>query len=296
MVRQCFQTYWERSTNFVCNENILIWTFDRWNLVLQGRPIWYKHLHLDHVRTYIYENHGLEKRSWIPVNFLLIHLFYGPDDILSFLEFPWFVAMKFSLFCLRTLELKESPMSFHWNLEWPQFISRNARMCNRRCLHFIQYDRYALHCVLGSVLNNSNSSTWPTSRIIFLTSHWTGWKLCFVSDLFEEHVDLFGSRSSYPGHEHESSQRASQWDMAIQEVGRPCSLRSALFARDLIRRLQLVAPFYHELFRLQRKSLGFMRGTCFGNRLAHHLCNSLQPVAPFYHLPLYFQRWNSCCH
>ena len=45
----------------------------------------------------------------------------------------------------------------------------------------------------------------------------------------------------------------SQQNVAIQEFGSPCSFRSALFARDLIRRgLQRVAPFYHELFRLQR--------------------------------------------
>ena len=38
MVRQCFLTYWERSPNFVCNESILIRTFERWNLVLQDHP------------------------------------------------------------------------------------------------------------------------------------------------------------------------------------------------------------------------------------------------------------------
>ena len=62
-----------------------------------------------------------------------------------------------------------------------------------------------------------------------------------------------GSRSSQPIHEHESSQLALQRNVAIQEFGSPGSPRSALFARDLIRQsFQRVAPFYHELFRLQR--------------------------------------------
>ena len=42
-------------------------------------------------------------------------------------------------------------------------------------------------------------------------------------------------------------------NVAILELGSPCSPRSALFARDLIRHsLQRVAPFNHDLFRLRR--------------------------------------------
>ena len=57
------QTYWERSTNFVCIENILIQTFDRWNLALQERPNRDKPHHLDHVRAWIYENQHLARND-----------------------------------------------------------------------------------------------------------------------------------------------------------------------------------------------------------------------------------------
>ena len=122
----------------------------------------------------------------------------------------------------------------------------------------------------------------PRPESSALTSHWTGCRLCFVVDLVE------------PFHEHESSQLASQQNVVILEFGSPCSPRSALFARDLIRHsLQQVAPFYHELFRLQRWSWCFHDKNVFGNRLAHYLCEFQQRVAPFYHVP--FQRGDSCC-
>ena len=72
-------------------------------------------------------------------------------------------------------------------------------------------------------------------------------------DLVEEHVDLGGSRFSEPIFERGSSQLASQQNVVILEFGSLCSLRLTLFAHDFIRHgLQRVAPFDHELFRLQR--------------------------------------------
>ena len=51
---------------------------------------------------------------------------------------------------------------------------RFAALSFKRCPHVqwtmpsIQYEKHSLHCVLGSVSNNPNSSTLPTSWIIFL--------------------------------------------------------------------------------------------------------------------------------
>ena len=59
----CFLTYCERSTNFACSESILILTFDRCDLLLQDRPIYDKHLHIDHVRAYNYEKHDLARND-----------------------------------------------------------------------------------------------------------------------------------------------------------------------------------------------------------------------------------------
>ena len=56
---------------------------------------------------------------------------YGPDDSLFFLECGHEVFPSW----LRTLELREGAMNIQWNLDWPQFLSRDAHMYNRRCLH-----------------------------------------------------------------------------------------------------------------------------------------------------------------
>ena len=178
-------------------------------------------------------------------------------------------------------------MKIQWNFDWPLFRSRDARMCNIRCLHS---SMIGMLCTAsqGPSRTVETALRCPRPESCALTSHWTGCRLCFVVDRVEEHVDLGGSRSSWPIHEHESSQLVSQQNVAIQQFGSPCSPRSALIARDLIRHgLQRVAPFYHELFRLQRWSLCFHERNVFGNRLAHYLCDSLQRVAPFYHVPFY---------
>ena len=60
----------------------------------------------------------------------------------------------------------------------------------------LQYDRHSLHCVLGSVSNSSNSSTLPTSLIIFLDVALNGLNAFFVVVLVEEIVGEGGSQSS----------------------------------------------------------------------------------------------------
>ena len=90
----------DRSTNFVCNESILILTFDWWNLVLQDRPIQGKHLHLDHVRAYIYENHDLARNDHGSCkSFVDASLFQIMGQMIFFLlwSFPISVAMRSSL-------------------------------------------------------------------------------------------------------------------------------------------------------------------------------------------------------
>ena len=77
--------------------------------------------------------------------------------------------------------------------------------------------------------------------------------LDFVVDLVEEPIDLGGSQFSESILDRWYSAHASQQNVVILDFGSPCSPRSALFPHDLIRHgLQRVAPFYHEVFRLQR--------------------------------------------
>ena len=71
---------------FVCSEHILVLTFDRWNLVLQDRPIYDKHLHLVHDRAYVYEKHDLAKNDhgflWI-ASWCISFPNYGTDSFFS---------------------------------------------------------------------------------------------------------------------------------------------------------------------------------------------------------------------
>ena len=59
----------------------------------------------------------------------------------------------------------------------------------------LQYDRHALHCVLGPSQTIQTAPRCPLRGFV-LTPHWTGCRLSFVVDLVEEHVDLGGSRFS----------------------------------------------------------------------------------------------------
>ena len=76
------------------------------------------------------------------------------------------------------------------------------------------------------------------------------------------------------------------WQSKYSEIN-VHSPRSALIVRYLARDLrhgrQWVAPFYHDLFRLQRWSLCFHERNVFGRLLARDWCHGKQRVSPFYH-------------
>ena len=153
----------------------------------------------------------------------------------------------------------------------------------------LQYDRHALHCVSGSVSNNSNSSTLPTSLIICfvvaLNGLWalfccrSSWRACrcgwfsifLTNSRTREFLGLFHNRN-----------------VAIQVFGNQCPPRSALIARYLARDLrhgwQRVAPLYHLYQFLHEKNVfrSPENGT-FIFHLTRSLGRTRQRVVPFYH-------------
>ena len=52
-----------------------------------------------------------------------------------FWNFPISVAMKSFLLNYVLWIWRKVQYIFKWHLDWPQFLSRDARMCNGRCLH-----------------------------------------------------------------------------------------------------------------------------------------------------------------
>ena len=112
MVRQCFQTYWERSTNSVCIENILLASCN-------GRILVRKLVHFDTdlfisimlelgcTKFGIDQKNGasLDNPSWC-ISFSN----FGPDDTLSFLELSHICGHEVFPSWLRILELKERPL------------------------------------------------------------------------------------------------------------------------------------------------------------------------------------------
>ena len=103
--------------------------------------------------------------SWIPWHCLFfLHFLIGEPDIFCFLEVYHISGCEVFPSWWRILELKEGPIHIKWNLDWPLFLAKDARMINR--LPSLQYDKHPLHCVMGSVSSNPHSSTLPTSWII----------------------------------------------------------------------------------------------------------------------------------
>ena len=95
---QCFQTYWEKSTNSVCIENILIPSCNGRNPCPQDRPFRYKLLRLDFLSSWNARNSGsFKKRSWIPLKCFLMHLIMGLMILFLLWSFPMSVAMRSSL-------------------------------------------------------------------------------------------------------------------------------------------------------------------------------------------------------
>ena len=177
-------------------------------------------------------------------------------------------------------------MYIQWRLGQPQFLSRDARMCNRRCLHS---NMIGMLCTAsqGPSRTVQTALRCPRPKSFSLSSYWTGCRLCFVVHLVEEHVGEGGSRSSWPIHEHDSSELVSQQNVAIQVFGSQCQPRSALIARDLARDLrhgkQRVSPFYHDVF-LQRWSLWFHERNVIERHLPRDLRRGKQRVSPFCHI------------
>ena len=242
MVRQCLQTYWERSTNFVCSENILI-------LTLQDRPIFRQTSSSRSCSRHGFtKKHDLARNDhgslWI-FSWCISFSNYGPDDILSFLEFSHICGHEvvlldyvFSNWKKVQCTFNETSIGYNFLQEMPACATDDAFspvwwafFALRLRVRLEQFKQLYVAHVLNHLLCRR------TER---------GCRLCFIVDRFEEHVGEGGSRSSWPIHEHESSELVSQQNVAIQL----CPPRSALIARYLARDLrhgrQRVALFYHD--------------------------------------------------
>ena len=97
---QCFQTYWGRSTNFVCIENILIPSCNERNLGLQDHPIWQTSSSQSCSSMAFRKSGSRKKRLWILLKFFLMYLFFPIMALMIFFllwSLPTSVAMKSSL-------------------------------------------------------------------------------------------------------------------------------------------------------------------------------------------------------
>ena len=114
-------------------------------------------------------------------------------------------------------------MYIQWSFDWPLFLSRDARMCNRQCLH---------SSMIGMLCTASQGPSQAIQTVLrcprpessVLTLDWTGRRFGFVVDLVEEHVGLGGSQFSESILERLCSAHASQQNVVILEFGSPCSL------------------------------------------------------------------------
>ena len=112
----------------------------------------------------------------------------------------------------------------------------------------------------------------PCPESFSWTSYWTGCRLCFVVDLVEEIVGEGGSRSSWPIHEHESSQLVSQqnnrmWQSRYSEVNVHL-LQHWLLVTWLVPCVTADNGFPHSImicFVSNVEVCAFMRGTCLGS-------------------------------
>ena len=130
----------------------------------------------------------------------------------------------------------------------------------------LQYDRHALHCVLGSVSNNSNSSTLAhvlnhflcrrTERVVGFVLLWIELKsmsIWMVLDLLNQFTNTRAL----------SLLHNRMWESRNLEVH--VHLVQQLFARDLIRHgLQRVARSITNCFVSNVETRAFMKRTCLG--------------------------------
>ena len=138
---QCFQTSWERSiksTNSVCIENILIPSRNERSLSAKS-SIWIQTSSARSCSSWDARNSGsFNKRSWIPLECLLMHFFFKSRAWwYSFLSgvfpylWPWsllnHVVLNWEKVQCILDDASDGFTFFH-------FLSRDARMCNRQCL------------------------------------------------------------------------------------------------------------------------------------------------------------------
>ena len=160
-------------------------------------------------------------------------------------------------------------MYVQWNLDRPLFLSRDARMCNRRCVH---PNMIGMLCTasLGPSRTVQTALRCPRPDSFAISSYWTGCGLCFVVDLVEEHADLvvFDLLNQFRNTRalrmiHNRMRQSSNSEINVHHV---------LIARDLIRHgLQRVVPFRHELFVSNVEAYAFMKRTCFAT-IRHIIC------------------------
>ena len=168
---------WGRSTSFACSKSILILTFDKCDLHLQTRPIYDKLFSsrlcwiIRSRKTWYRKN-----RSWIPLKSIFTHLFFTfyaslfqiMGQVILFLLWSFPVLWPWGLPFLITysgIERRSIVHTMKFGLATASF-----KRCPlvQQTMSSLQYDKHALHCFLGSVSTSSNSSTLPTSWIIFV--------------------------------------------------------------------------------------------------------------------------------
>ena len=134
MVRACFQTYWERSTNFVCNEKIRFW--HSVGEILFCKIVPFK----TNIFISIMFEHTLAKIRISQESIMdPFEIDASPCQIMGdeifFWNFAISVAIKSSLLNYVFWNWKKIECIYNANFDWPLFLSRDARMCNRWCLH-----------------------------------------------------------------------------------------------------------------------------------------------------------------
>ena len=185
-------------------------------------------------------------------------------------------------------------MCIQWNFDWTLFLLRPVRMCNRRCLH-------------SSMIGMLCTAFWGPSRalkqlhVVHVLNHLLWFRIervvnfvllwillknmsnCGVLDFLNRFTN---TRAFILFH----NRMWKSWKSMFISFSIVCSwLDSSRFTTG--------APFYHELFRFQRRSLCIHERNVFGIRLGHYLCDLFQQqVVPFHHVSFYLQRWDSCCH
>ena len=97
----------------------------------------------------------------------------GDEVLLLCFNFTMTIAMKSHLLDDVRSVLREYPIAIGEDVGWIHFLSRDAHKCSERCLNstkegILSIALWEFHCTLGIVSHNSNSSTLPMSRIIFL--------------------------------------------------------------------------------------------------------------------------------